>query len=163
MDGLISMVVIGAGATAMTDAWALLRRRLFHVPLPDYALVGRWFGHMAHRRVRHASIKAAAAMRGERALGWAAHYVIGIAFAGVLLLVAGPDWAHAPTLAPALLTGIGSVAAPYFLMQPAMGLGLAARRAPRPNAARLQSLATHAVFGLGLYAAAVAACFVITS
>jgi hypothetical protein len=34
-----------------------------------------------------------------------------------------------------------------------MGAGIAARRAPRPNAARLQSLITHTIFGLGLYAA----------
>jgi len=34
-----------------------------------------------------------------------------------------------------------------------MGAGIAASRTPRPGAARLQSLVTHAVFGLGLYAA----------
>jgi hypothetical protein len=39
-------------------------------------------------------------------------------------------------------------------MQPGMGAGIAARRTPRPGAARLQSLVTHAVFGFGLYAAA---------
>ena len=35
-----------------------------------------------------------------------------------------------------------------------MGAGIAASRTPRPNAARLQSLVTHAVFGLGLFATA---------
>ena len=59
-----------------------------------------------------------------------------------------------PTLGPALAVGIGTVAAPFFLMQPGMGAGIAASRTPRPNAARLQSLLTHAVFGLGLYVAA---------
>jgi hypothetical protein len=39
-------------------------------------------------------------------------------------------------------------------MQPGLGLGIAASRTPQPNVARLRSLATHAVFGLGLYAAA---------
>jgi hypothetical protein len=34
-----------------------------------------------------------------------------------------------------------------------MGAGIAARRTPRPASARLQSLVTHAMFGLGLYAA----------
>ena len=50
--------------------------------------------------------------------------------------------------------GIGSVAAPFFVMQPAMGAGIAASRTPRPAAARLHSLVTHTVFGLGLYATA---------
>jgi hypothetical protein len=36
-------------------------------------------------------------------------------------------------------------------MQPAMGAGLAASRTPQPEAARVQSLVTHAVFGVGLY------------
>ncbi|MEZ0237260.1 MAG: DUF2938 family protein [Methylophilaceae bacterium] len=34
-----------------------------------------------------------------------------------------------------------------------MGAGIAASRTPRPNAARIQSLITHGVFGLGLYIA----------
>ena len=92
-------------------------------------------------------------MPGERVIGWSAHYLIGIAFAAMLLALWGLDWARHPTLLPALLIGIGSVAAPFLLMQPGMGLGLAASRAPRPAAARTQSLLTHAIFGLGLYAA----------
>ncbi|WP_447725801.1 DUF2938 family protein [Sphingomonas koreensis] len=48
---------------------------------------------------------------------------------------------------------IGSVAAPFLLMQPPMGAGFAGSRTPHPAAARLHSLVTHAIFGLGLYAA----------
>jgi hypothetical protein len=39
-------------------------------------------------------------------------------------------------------------------MQPGMGAGIAASRTPRPVAARMQSLLTHIIFGLGLYASA---------
>ena len=56
-----------------------------------------------------------------------------------------------PTLIPALVVGIGTVVMPFFVMQPGMGAGIAARRTPRPQAARMQSLVTHALFGLGLY------------
>ena len=92
-------------------------------------------------------------MQGERAIGWTAHYLIGITFAAVLLLIWGIEWARNPTLGPALVVGMTSVAAPLLLMQPGMGAGVAASRTPRPGAARLQSLITHAVFGFGLYAA----------
>jgi len=34
-----------------------------------------------------------------------------------------------------------------------MGAGIAASRTPRPNAARLQSLISHTLYGLGLYLA----------
>jgi hypothetical protein len=37
-------------------------------------------------------------------------------------------------------------------MQPGMGAGIAASRTPRPAAARMQSLVTHTIFGIGLYA-----------
>jgi hypothetical protein len=53
-----------------------------------------------------------------------------------------------------LLVGIATVLAPFLLMQPGMGLGVFARRAPHPWKARLHSLLMHAVFGLGLYASA---------
>ncbi len=154
MDTLIQATLIGAGATAVMDLWGVARARAFGMPAPDYALVGRWIGWMPRGRFRHASIKAAAPVPGEKAIGWIAHYAIGIAFAGVLLALWGLEWARQPSLGPALLVGIGSVAAPFLVMQPGMGAGIAASRTPRPNAARLQSLVTHAVFGLGLFLSA---------
>jgi hypothetical protein len=36
-------------------------------------------------------------------------------------------------------------------MQPSFGLGVAASKTPNPNRARLKSLMTHTVFGVGLY------------
>lgn len=81
------------------------------------------------------------------------HYLTGFAFAALLVGIQGESWLHQPTLAPALMVGIGTVAAPFLLMQPGMGAGFAARRTPNPASARLQSLITHGVFGLGLYAA----------
>lgn len=159
MDYLIDTLLIGAGATAVMDLWAVARKRLLGVPAPDYGLVGRWLGHMPRGHFRHARIASAPPVRGERLLGWIAHYAIGIAFAAILTGIAGPAWMRAPTPGPALGVGIATVAAPFLVMQPAMGAGIAASRSPRPAAARLQSLVTHAIFGLGLYAAAMAVGF----
>ncbi|MEW6642086.1 MAG: DUF2938 domain-containing protein [Pseudomonadota bacterium] len=144
-------LVIGAGATAVMDLWALAQRHLLGIPSLDYRFVGRWLGHMPRGRLAHAAIGRAAPVPGEATLGWAAHYAIGVAFAGVLLVVAGPAWMTQPTLAPALAVGIGSIAAPFLIMQPAFGLGIAASKTPKPWVARLRSLVTHTVFALGLY------------
>lgn len=157
MECLVPAVLVGTGATAVLDLWSLARHRLGGPPLPDYGLVGRWFAYMPRGRFRHAAIAKSPPIAGERALGWTAHYLIGIAFAGVLLAIWGPEWAQRPTLGPALVVGLGSVAAPFLLMQPGMGAGVAARLTPRPWAARGRSLLTHAVFGVGLYLAALAA------
>jgi hypothetical protein len=52
-------------------------------------------------------------------MGWCAHYSIGIAFAALLLAVFSLEWARLPTLGPALLVGIVTVAAPLFDAPPA--------------------------------------------
>jgi protein-S-isoprenylcysteine O-methyltransferase Ste14 len=114
---------------------------------------------MPRGRFRHESIAAAEPVQGERVIGWTAHYLIGIAFAAILPGVWGLEWIRHPTLVPALIVGIGTVAAPMLVMQPGMGAGIGASRTPRPAAARLQSLATHTIFGLGLYAAGWATSF----
>jgi hypothetical protein len=111
---------------------------------------------MPRGRFRHARIAAATPVAGERVIGWTAHYATGVAFASLLPAIFGDAWLRAPTLPPALAVGVATVLAPFLLMQPGMGGGLAARRTPRPGAARLQSLLNHAVFGLGLYLAAAA-------
>ena len=153
MDYLMCALVIGAGATAVMDLWGIARKHLLGVPPPNYCLVGRWLAHMPRGRFRHDAITAAAPVKGEGVLGWTAHYLIGIAFAALLLGIWGLAWVHHPSIGPALIVGIGTVAAPFLVMQPGMGAGIAGRRTPRPAATRLQSLVTHAVFGVGLYTA----------
>ena len=157
MNYWLCTLITGAGATALMDLWGVARKPLLGIPAPDYGLVGRWLAWMPRGRFRHESIAASPAMHGERVLGWSAHYLIGIAFAAILLGIGGHSWILQPTLAPALLVGTATLAAPFLLMQPGMGAGLAARRTARPAAARLQSLLSHMVFGLGLYAAGLAA------
>lgn len=146
---------IGVGATAAMDLWLLLLKRL-GVPTLDFALMGRWAGHLARGRWSHDPIAKSAPIPGELALGWLFHYAVGIVFAGLLVGGVGIEWTREPSLLPALGVGIATVAAPWLVMQPAMGAGIAASRTPAPLRNRLRSLANHTVFGAGLYLAAVA-------
>nr|WP_283254740.1 DUF2938 domain-containing protein [Luteimonas galliterrae] len=145
------ILLTGLGATAAIDLWSILRKRLLGIPLPDFGLVGRWLGHMPRGRFRHEAIATAPPVRGEHAIGWIAHYLTGAAFAAVLFAI-WPAWIRHPIIGPALAVGIGTVAAPFLLMQPGMGAGIAASRMPRPAVTRFHSLVTHAIFGIGLYA-----------
>lgn len=150
---LLHVAAIGVGATAAMDAWVLLLRRL-GVPTLDYALVGRWVGHWRQGRWHHAAIAKAAPVQGERAIGWLVHYAVGVVFAGLLVALCGMAWAREPRLWPAVAVGVVTVAAPWLVMQPAMGAGIAASRTPTPRKNRLRSLANHTVFGVGLYLSA---------
>ena len=61
----------------------------------------------------------------------------------------------APSVLPALAVGLCTVAFPLFVMQPAMGMGVAASRTPAPLKNCMRSMTNHTVFGLGLYLSAV--------
>jgi hypothetical protein len=146
--------LIGSGATLATDLWARLLKYGFGVPSPDWRMVGRWLGHMPGGRFAHRSMAQAAPVRGEHAIGWIAHYAIGIIYAAMLVAIVGAAWLRQPAPVPALLFGLSTVAFPFLLMQPCMGAGLAASNTSAPNRARLRSVLNHVVFGVGLYAAA---------
>lgn len=154
LQDLATIALVGAGATAVLDAWLLLLQRL-GLSTMNFVLLGRWVGHGLRGRGRHAAIAQAVPVAGERGLGWLVHYLVGIAFAALLAALPG-GWLQAPTLWPALAFGVGTVAVPLFVMQPAMGLGIAARKTPAPLKNCARSLTNHAVFGAGLYLAAVA-------
>ncbi len=153
LHDIIQVSLIGIGATAVMDLWLSLLRRL-GVQTLNIAFIGRWVGHLFRGRFAHAGIAKAQPIPAERALGWLAHYVIGIAFAGLLVAVSGTNWVANPTLLPAVLVGMGTVVAPLFVMQPAMGAGFAASKTPTPLKNCLRSLANHTVFGLGLFISA---------
>lgn len=150
---LLYALPIGIGATLLLDLWSWALGR-FGIRSMDWCLAGRWLGHVPRGRFMHASIGQAAPVPGECALGWTLHYTTGVVFAAVLLATTGSDWLRQPTLLPALVVGVSTIVFPLFVMQPGMGAGVAASRTPAPNRARLRSLSTHTVFGLGLYAAA---------
>jgi hypothetical protein len=59
-----------------------------------------------------------------------------------------------PSFLPALFYGIATVVFPFFILQPALGFGVAGSRTPKPTQARVKSLVTHTVFGIGLYVCA---------
>ena len=143
--------LVGLGATVLIDLWALLLRRGFDIPSLNYCLLGRWLLHVPTGTIVHRSIAAARQKPHECTLGWVAHYLIGIAFAVVFVLLASTSWLERPTLLPALAFGVATTLVPYLVLQPSFGLGIAASRTPNPNGARLKSLMTHTVYGAGLY------------
>jgi len=147
------VVLIGCGATLVMDIWLTLLKQA-GVQTLNFAFIGRWVGHLFRGRVVHASISAAAEIRHELLLGWLTHYAVGISFALLLLGLAGIGWLHAPSLVPAIAIGVGTVAFPFLVMQPAMGLGIAASRTATPLRSVARSVANHFVFGLGLFISA---------
>ncbi len=153
-DFLWRSLVIGIGATAVLDIWALFLKAAFAQPLPNWGLVGRWFAHIARGTLFHDDIARSEAVANETAIGWIAHYVTGVVYAGILIAFAGRPWLESPTLLPALIVGLVTVGAGWFILQPGMGAGWAASLRPNPWKVRAFNIVAHAVFGVGLYGTA---------
>ena len=158
---LAGAVVVGLGATLFMDIWALFAQRAFGIPPANYCLVGRWICYMPEGKFAHESIAAAPLKRAECAVGWLAHYVVGVLYALTLIAIVSGGWLAQPTLLPAVVFGIATVLVPYLIMQPSFGLGIAGSKTPQPTQVRLRSLMAHTVFGFGLYVGGVSVSYVL--
>jgi hypothetical protein len=154
MENMARTVAVGLGATLAMDLWRFLLLKGLGVSSLDLALLGRWVAYLFRGRVFHKPIAKSPGVNGELVVGWVSHYAIGVGFAGLMPLVS-TGWLDSPALLPALAVGVATVLAPWFIMQPAMGLGIAASNLPTPNSVRVRNLAIHTVYGLGLFASAV--------
>jgi hypothetical protein len=147
----IRAILIGLGATLTFDLWAQFLKHAFKIPPSNICLVGRWLRYMPEGIFIHTNILSAPQKNAECAIGWIAHYVIGILFATLFVALAGNHWLQYPIPISAILFGIVTVLAPLFILQPSFGFGWAASKAPNPKQARIRSLMNHTAFGVGLY------------
>src|SRR4051812_5497329 len=109
-----AVLIVGAGATLMVDAWNDILKRVLGVPSLSYCLLGRWAAHMRRGVFRHRAIGAAEPMAFECAIGWTMHYGIGVALAGGVLLRGAPRWVWSPPAMPPPVSGRPTVGPPLF-------------------------------------------------
>ncbi len=150
---IVKIVLVGIGATFAMDIWSFFLG-LLNIKSLDYRLVGRWIANIPNGQFIHKSIMNVPPVKKELMIGWVSHYIIGISFAFFIVLIYGKDWFDHPRLYPALVIGILTLAAPFFLMQPAFGLGIAGSNIPETNILRLKSFMAHFIYGVGLYLSA---------
>jgi hypothetical protein len=147
---ILKTLAIGIGATLAIDIWVSFLK-LFKIKSLDYRYVGRWIGNFSKGKFFHNKIQDTLPVPHELILGWTVHYLIGITFAFILVFVYGVSWLDKPTFLPAIIIGLITSIAPFFIMQPAFGFGIASSRLPYANLLRLKSLSTHLIYGIGLY------------
>lgn len=153
MDVVVQGVLIGIVATAVIDTWALFVKHVLRLPTAHWALVGRWFGHLPRGRFIHRPIADSAAIPNELAIGWIAHYVTGAIYGVAYLAIVQGVLSRSPSMGSALGFGLVTLLAPWLILQPGLGVGVFASRAPRPGVTRLINVSVHAIFGVSLYLA----------
>ncbi len=68
-DVFFKATLVGVGGTILLDLHALMMSRILGVPATNWAMVGRWFGNMAHGQFVQVAMSEAAPFKGELAEG----------------------------------------------------------------------------------------------
>lgn len=156
MDSLIYIGLwIGFCGTVAMDVWAFAQFAGGIGKRPHWGAVGRWVVYLPRGKVFHDDIGQVPEVAGENAIGWLFHYAVGLIYGVIFVLWAGADWVAAPTFLPVWIFALLTIAAGWFLLQPGLGLGIAASRNPNPWRTRIMGLIAHSWFGLGMWLGAV--------
>jgi len=151
MDEILKILLLGVFATVVMDIWATFSNKILKFPRTNWAMVGRWLGHIPSGQLVHTSINSAPEIKNENAIGWAFHYLIGTAYAAFYVFLVFFALGGQPSLLSAWIFGLATILSPWFIMQPSLGMGFFASKAPQPNMVRLQNFAIHSIFGAALY------------
>ncbi len=114
-------------------------------------MVGRWIGHIPSGKFIHDPVSKSTEIKYENAIGWLFHYFIGIVYAVFYVVFVVLYLGLSASLLSAWVYGLVTILSPWFIMQPALGLGVCAAKAPKPNMVRLQNFAIHSIFGVALF------------
>lgn len=150
IDTISLYLIIGIGGTVLLDIWSYLAQQVFGVPATNWAMVGRWVGNFFSGRwtLLHPQSRK---IGKETLIGWATHYLIGMAYGLPLYWFWGYEWLQSPSLSAPLIVSWVLLIAPFFIMMPGLGAGFAGSKTPNPHSTRLKSIAGHTVFALGMY------------
>lgn len=121
----------------------------------DVAMIGRMAAGWARGRYRYRHPDEMAQVSNEFVWGYLAHYTIGLGLAVPFVLgwelgIGGP-----PSPAAAVLYGVATSVASFFIVYPSIGLGVFGRRSPDRFRAFLSPLVNHLFYGVGLAVAVV--------
>lgn len=151
---IVKTILVGTGATVTLDCFTFLISLSGNAPR-GILFVGRWLVYLSKGRFLHHTIIETPSVSNELIIGRIAHYCIGIAFAFLLIAVYGEKWLTKPTLLPALVLSLFTLVPPIFILQPALGFGIAFSNMPHQVNLIIKTLIIHAIYGFGLYLSAI--------
>lgn len=146
------ILLLGIISTIFMDLVGFMQLRLANSPGLNYAFVGRWgLSMLLKGQFKHNPIMSSPSIKGEKIVGWLLHYATGIIFAAIMVFCIINNGRIEPDFIASIATGIISLIAPYLIMQPGFGFGIAASKLPFANKVRLKSFIAHLSYGFGLY------------
>ena len=151
---LLRILITGlAGATA-ADVGRTAYQWATGFPAVNWSVTGRWFLMVLQGQPYVPDVGAMPALPNELIAGHAAYYTISVVFAGVYLLLL-KVMKREPSLWNGLLFGWVTMAFPFLVQMPLMGMGVLASATATPLLIIGRTLVHHSSFGLGLAVGAV--------
>jgi len=149
---LIEMILMGVFATFFMDLFAgfLLKRHCIHSFMTPESL-GRWFIYMFKGKFIHTDIRNTPPLRNEKLGYYVSHYLIGVALAGIYLILELKIQTFQEHVWMALVFGLLTVIFPWFWLLPSVGLGFLAAKSSKRMLILRTNLINHTNFGLGLF------------
>ena len=147
---VLEACVSGIVGTLTLDLWQRVLRATAGIPVANWALVGRWFAHVPRGRILHDPITDAEPVANELAIGWIGHYLVGIGFGLIFVLLMRIGMGVEPGIVNGLWYGAATSLVPWLFFMPAMGNGLFGRKTPAPLRASFLAFVAHTIFGGGL-------------
>lgn len=143
--GIISTITMDLGSVILTQ-----------VRMTDYVqfrMIGRYANGFLRGRLLYDNPMSVEATRFEFAKGIVGHYLIGVFLASLFIFIIAQIKLNAHLLIQAIGYGVISLAIPWVLLSPALGLGLAAKKVPEPNRSKMlrANVVNHVLYGIGLY------------
>ncbi|MFM2477778.1 DUF2938 family protein [Celerinatantimonas sp. MCCC 1A17872] len=143
---------VGIGSTIVLDVWVEIVKKVTGIPPTNWGAVGRWVSRIPKGLLFLDTSDTRDFSSFEKTLGWCFHYIIGVAYAVLLLLLGGVSFIAHPTLMPIFLIGVClSSLAGLMILMPCLGGGFFARKVPNPFTIIVYIIIAHILFALGQY------------
>lgn len=147
---IVKTILVGIGSTFAIDIFTFIVSFFGSTPR-GILYLGRWLAYMPKGIFFHKTIIETPSIANELIIGQIAHYSIGIVFTFLLLAMYGEKWLTKPTVFPALIIAFITLIFTIFILQPALGFGIAFSNRPEQGQLIIKSLLIHLVYGFGLY------------
>lgn len=148
---LLHMLIVGIIATITLDIWQQIFHLAFGVPITNWGMIARWMGHMPQGQFIQEDIGKASPIAYEAVFGWVIHYFVATSLAVIYLLLMLFVFDSQPSFASAMLYAVATICITWFFVEPALGLGVMASKAPSREGALALDFTTHLSYGVGLY------------
>ncbi len=153
---VVFCLFVGIGSTIALDIWVTLVKKITGIPPTDWGVVGRWLKAFPTGQFVVDNSNPNPPSTLEKIIGWLFHYVVGIAYAALIIIIFGSEFISAPTLLPTIVVGlILSTFAGLAILMPGLGGGFFGRLLPNKLVTYIYLIVAHGVFAFAQYGLAI--------